>query len=81
MEHIFPVTLRLSLHPRTDPRRGQRPPLLPEAWACPDSLRNSTLGASGRGRTPGPAPVRWVFCPGTVRVGCGGGDDWTDMGQ
>lgn len=49
MEHIFPVTLRLSLHPRTDPRRGQRPPLLPEAWACPDSLRNSTLGSGWEG--------------------------------
>lgn len=41
LEHTFPITLRLSLHPRTDPRRGQGPPFLPEAWACPGSLRNS----------------------------------------
>lgn len=44
-----PVPLRLSLCPRTDPRRGQGPPLLPEAWACLGSLRNSTRGDSGRG--------------------------------
>lgn len=41
LEHTFPITLRLSLHPRTDPRRGQGRPFLPEAWACPGSLRNS----------------------------------------
>lgn len=40
---------RLSLCTRTDPRRGQGPPLLPEAWACPGSLRNSTPGILGGG--------------------------------
>lgn len=54
-EHTTPINLRLSLHsgpsPLTPP--GEATDLFPEAWACPGSLRNSTLGASGRGSTLG----------------------------
>lgn len=46
------TNLRLSSHPRTDSGET-RATLLPEACACPGSLRNSTLGTSGKGRALG----------------------------
>lgn len=46
------INLRLSLHPRTN-SGDTRDTLLPEACACPGSLRNSTLGTSGMDRALG----------------------------